>query len=477
MDSHALSSYVSGERGSLYPPASFSTFMERPGLNPVRVEMRLGDRALAVVVEIDGKCYGGVADLTQVWDVAKKYLAAYHRELHMRGHALIGAAPSPEVIADIIATDAIQRIGTELVATCCAGWFGDLERSIKKEAKDLEKDVAHYALHPSDIVVDTAKALGAGKGLAKALSYAVDPLQDITENPMVEKAMASYAGGPAGAAALQAAQSAEQGKLSLSQLASAAQAAAPMLQQFGADPGLVSSISNAASQVKQVAQNPMQYAQNLAQPYVQQAQQLAQPYVQQAQGLAQQAQGYAQGLSQQAQGLAQQVSQQAQGLAQQAQGAVTDATQQVQQTISDMGSQAPADLSAAQAAISGGASPRELAMEGAKGMPHRVVGVVQMSDGQWQLRGFQSSDDADDWFGGWLGVPNAYVYVAYYDKADPTFPNPLNEQFSPHAQTHVSGWLGGLALLTAGVAAGVYGPSAYRYARGRWADHEAKAGK
>jgi len=60
-----------------------------------------------------------------------------------------------------------------------------------------------------------------------------------------------------------------------------------------------------------------------------------------------------------------------------------------------------------------------------KGEP--VVAVMLDPHGNWYAQGFGSSDSADDWFGGETRDPHGFVYAAYYDKHDATWPGPLNE--------------------------------------------------
>lgn len=70
---------------------------------------------------------------------------------------------------------------------------------------------------------------------------------------------------------------------------------------------------------------------------------------------------------------------------------------------------------------------RKQAADAAAKATGRVVGVFRTVDGCWTTQSFASSDDADDWFGDALDMPDAFVYAAYYDKGDPTWPHPLNE--------------------------------------------------
>lgn len=70
---------------------------------------------------------------------------------------------------------------------------------------------------------------------------------------------------------------------------------------------------------------------------------------------------------------------------------------------------------------------RHQAQVAAQQMPGRVIGLRLDASRQWQLASFPSTDAADDWFGQMTSEPSAYVYAAYFDKGDPTFPSPLNE--------------------------------------------------
>ena len=84
-----------------------------------------------------------------------------------------------------------------------------------------------------------------------------------------------------------------------------------------------------------------------------------------------------------------------------------------------------------QAATAAGADPlsqiRKHASDLANAHQSRVVGVVILADGSASTSPFSSSDDADDWFAYEVRDPHAFVYAAYYDKGDVTFPGPLNE--------------------------------------------------
>lgn len=70
---------------------------------------------------------------------------------------------------------------------------------------------------------------------------------------------------------------------------------------------------------------------------------------------------------------------------------------------------------------------RKQAQAAAEVAPGPVVGLRRDARGQWQIKQFRSSDDADDWFGHATHEPTHFTYAAYFDKHDPTFPEPLNE--------------------------------------------------
>jgi hypothetical protein len=160
--------------------------------------------------------------------------------------------------------------------------------------------------------------------------------------------------------------------------------------------------------------------------------------------------------------------------------------------------------------------PRARAVALAQGSPAKVVGVVCTADGQWSATPFATSDEADDWYGGWLGIPHAYLYVAYFDKAA-SWPYPENEQvargaaarsagtavgvgpfmpilFTPieaglaailaagagyhYGNTRSAGWPAIALAAGGGFAAGHWGERAYDWARNKWDAHEiAKAAK
>lgn len=79
---------------------------------------------------------------------------------------------------------------------------------------------------------------------------------------------------------------------------------------------------------------------------------------------------------------------------------------------------------------------RQQASDAAATYPGRYVGVVRWTDGNWAFEQLESSDDADDWFGHVTNQPSLFVYAAYYDKHDATFPRPLNERVGHGRKRH-----------------------------------------
>lgn len=71
-----------------------------------------------------------------------------------------------------------------------------------------------------------------------------------------------------------------------------------------------------------------------------------------------------------------------------------------------------------------------------------ALGYVKDARGT-SVQSFSSLDDADDWFGSLN--PRHYLYAAYFDATDPTWPSPINEQLggpaAASAHAHVSGAL------------------------------------
>jgi hypothetical protein len=71
---------------------------------------------------------------------------------------------------------------------------------------------------------------------------------------------------------------------------------------------------------------------------------------------------------------------------------------------------------------------RRQAQVAAEEMPSRVIGVIRDANNKWVIKSFRDADVADDWFGRVIRDKSRFTYAAYFDKTDPMFPHPLNEE-------------------------------------------------
>lgn len=71
---------------------------------------------------------------------------------------------------------------------------------------------------------------------------------------------------------------------------------------------------------------------------------------------------------------------------------------------------------------------RRQARAAVDGLPGRVIGTVCDTKNHWTIKQFRSSDEADAWFDHVKHEPSLFMYAAYFDKEDPMYPNPLNEE-------------------------------------------------
>lgn len=428
---------------------------------------------VSATVIVDGRTYTGEADLSQVIGEIAGDVAGYH-------HALHGNAQAPAAIAGVAnrANEAIAACGDALVGAMldnhrsemCAGWFHNLENKIKGAVNKVTKAATHYALHPSDIARDVATHLGAGKSLANALSYVTNPLQKITENPMVQQAAATYFGGPAGVAALQAAKSIDAGKFDVNnigqtlknfapQIAAAAQGAAGNLagpQAASLAGALVNSAAGGGG-AQAIAKQVVSAAEDAAAADPQAKAVLDAAH--QAVAQATVAHHVAQTVANAAAGNSDAQSQ----VAELAQAATQGdpAAAQVVDLAKDIGNVVQANNAADQAVSQGVTDLRSAASALVRSDGSAYNGVQLNSDyTAAQFIHFGSLDDADDWLADAERRP--HVYLAIYDKSDPTWPAPVSESAGPEAAHHVGGFAPLLLAAAAGAGAGYYfGPAVH----------------
>ena len=468
-----------------------------PAPTSVQLATELRGTSLAITACIDGKCYRGVADLSGILaEIEPRIIEraqALHNQWHQEAttHTLVGAEALVGEVQERVSMAGELLVGAMLTqhhAAICAGWWHDLTSKVKSvvssaahevtHPSELVHDVSHYALHPSEAVRKAAQGLGAGAGFANVLSYITNPLQDVAEDATVQQMTAMALGGPQAAAAVNAAQALGAGqsiqqtlKQAAPQIASAASSAAGAAGGPAAA-GLAGALVNAAAgtgstaQVAQQAVNAVKAA-AASDPTAKAILDVAHPAVAQAtaaQHVASTIQSAASG-NQAAKDQVLELTTAAAGGDPSAQGVVSAAQ--------NMASQAQSALGDLEAAVSG-ETPAHTARALAAETPGRVIGVVQHSEGNWSAKTFATPDDADDWFGQWLGLPHAFRYVAYFDKSDSLWPAPLNDQIGkPHTQTAVSGWPAMLLSGGLGFAAGRWGGDVIERARAAWASRAA----
>jgi len=393
-----------------------SSLLTAPSAVPAKVEMDLQGDQLTVAVQIDGKIYRGTADLSQIFDTAKTYLEAYHEALHRRGTMLVGAdgdgcAPSAAQAAEPIAKDVIDRACTLLVgalcdqhrrahAALCAGFFDDISHAVSSAASGIAH-VAEGAVKEAGKTLSKLKgpiataAAGAAASAAMAIPGAgplVAPLAGSLANNLVN---AAVGGGDVGKAAQRVVRQAKQAAQTNPQIAHALDTAHQAVAQATAGYHTAQTFANAAlGDVN------------------------AQAQIDQLVAAADAGNANASAVLMVADGAAQQLEANLPDDL-----AAADAAAVAQPYgDGDAAVQGIIHGGAPKARMLVGASARELASAAAQQFPSRAVGIVQTIDGNWQLQGFPDADAADDWYGSWLSMPHAFAYVAYYDKADPSFP-------------------------------------------------------
>lgn len=419
-------------------------------------------------VHVDGRTYTGRGDLSHVMGEITASVAGYHEALHGDPHAPAAIAGVANHVNEAISACGDALVGAMLAnhpAELCAGWWHNLENKVKGAVNKVTKAATHYALHPSDIARDVASHLGAGKSLANALSYVTDPLQKITENPMVEQAAATYFGGPAGVAALQAAKSIDAGKFDVGNIGQTLKNFAPQIAQaaqgVAGNLGGPQAASLAGALVNATAGGGG--AQAIAKQVVSAAEQAAAQDPQakavldaahQAVSQATVAHHVAQTVANAASGNSDAQSQLAElgdavAKGDPAAAQMLDVAKDISSTVA---SNTDAAVQAVDAAVSQGiADLRAHASQIARSSGGTYLGVDLAHPDAMH---FGSLDEADDWLADRERSP--HVYVAIYDATDPTFPAPISESMGQESAHHVSGILPLLLAAGAGAGAGYY---------------------
>lgn len=403
--------------------------------------LSLDGNTLSATVTIDGQAYQGSLDLSELAQAVGDRVAAYHAQLHTLAQA---GAQDPSVVAQTapVAAQIAQQVSGEQKAAItlagvslvnqladrhrakhdamCAGWFDSVTNAVSSAVHGVEH-AGEAAYH----------------GITHTWKKLKTPIQ----------LAATAFGGPAAGALAGTVIDAANGDIG------AKQAIAQVRANAAVNPAIAKKLTAATTAAAK-----------------------ATAAVHVADTVAMAAQGDPSAGSQ--------VQELVQSAAQGDPGATT--ALELAQTLAQMGGLDPAQAApaTAQAAVSGIVSDlRHAAAHAVRTSPAQgpVIGYVRPHAGNPpQVRSFASVDDADDWFGQWLGLPDAFAYVAYYDRNDPSWPHPLNEQFGrtpPQDTQTVAGWLLPLVTGGAGFAAGYFSPELGRAAKHAYARARAALGK
>ena len=507
-----------------------------PGARGFTAELKLRGNILDARVCVDGVCYQGSADLALIFAEIEPRLRAYHEALHLRPHAMMGADAVAvaggcgsrsygnvnrgvlTAIMHKLASNGAEIAGqnpwtvdthqhgvqlrgswdepsamlvlevtdSDFAAPCSAIWS-----AIDDDLRSVGAATIAQAATTFGAVNDATYA--AGQALVGAFvdnhqhAYCAGWWHSLT-HPIATIEHAASQVGTGVAHTLKALKAPIQVAAAGAAVYLVGPSAGPMAAQLS---GSLIDAANGDASAQQLVQTAQQVAQS--NPAVAQALQGAQTAVTQATAayhavatVKNAANGDAN-----AQGQVAELVQSAAGgdpAAQQLLSIAKTAVPSLDATVPDTSAAAP-DASATDAAASGwrnsvgrdngmalvGAAPgvRELAMLAVRASPFRVVGYVQPKGNPSQIREFHTPDEADDWFGSWLSMPHAFDYVAYFDKQDPSFPGPLNEQYA-QAGAASSGWAIPLVAFALGAGTGYYGPDVVKWTRSKWAEHKAQ---
>jgi len=391
-----------------------------PGANGVRVSTDLDGAMLTVKICVDGRCYESTIDLGSVLAGAGAALRAWHDRAHSSqrsltepgGRDLDPAAAMPEVKAagQILIGAMLDQHAHEI----CAGFWSSITHGISSAVGNVAHGITHGISSAAGSVGHTLKKLkgpiAIAAGAAAGAAAAAIPGVGVVAAPMAASLAKNLVDAAAGdnVNAQQAAQGAIQ----------AASAAAQ------SDPHMKAALDTAQKAVAQTTA-AFHIADTVAK--AGQGDTAAQKQVEDLSKSAASGDSAAKTAIATAQRL----------LAGDARVAdpssVMSPAYQVDESQIEMYDPTTTGVPTAAPEVAGelliGAvqvTLRDQASRAAMQMPGQVIGVALTGDG-WQLKQFDSVDDADDWFGNATDIPHTFVYAAYFDKGDPLFPAPLNE--------------------------------------------------
>lgn len=423
-----------GHPGLYYGPrerlVEVAPILANPLGNVTVRDFALNGNTLSATIDVDGQTYQGSLDLSQLASVVGDRVAAYHAQLHQLA-AQSAAQPdgSPAVAQDaVVASGVAQAASAEQQAALTLAGVALVGSLVDKHLAKHDAKCAGWFDSITDAVSSAAKGVyHAGEAGYHGITHTWKKLK-----APIQIAATAF-GGPAAGALAGTVIDAANGDIG------SKQALAQVRANAAVNPEIQKNLTKATAAAAKAtaAYHVVDTIGNAAQGDPAAGQQVQQLLTSAADG-----------------------------------DPSAQSALELAQVLLSMGG--PQATQAAATAVSGIASSlrHEAAHAAANaGGEGAIIGYIKPHEGNPpQVRTFASVDDADDWFGQWLGLPYAFHYVAYYDKRDPSFPRPLNEAFGktpPWREAQVSGWLPWLTG-AAGFAAGYFEPQIASLARSGW---------
>lgn len=369
-----------------------------PGARPGTVQRYRDGMRLCVELCVDGQRYKGCADLSDVLGAFGQYHNALHAQMAAvgsgNGMSLMGASADAEAVCG----DALLgSLADQHTAQFCAGWWHSITHAASSAVHSVESTATNTLRKlKGPITIAAATAAGAAALGIPGVGPLVAPMAASLAQKLV---IAATDPGAAGKAARAIVDKAKQVAQTNPDVARAVALAHQAVAQATVGYHVAQTVANAAAGAPDAQAQVMELAQSA---------QAGDPAAQQAMAMAQ------------------------------------TATQSAQNNGSGNGNDASGDAATAvQGHIPSVKFYRQAARLAAEQSPAKVVGFVAPHGNPSRVMTFNSSDDADTWYGGWMSMPHAFEYIAYFDKGDSMYPGPLNEQLGSDVVVSGSAYLFG----------------------------------
>jgi len=417
-----------------------------PGARGVTVQLALGaDGRLRASICIDGECYQGSADLSAVLARIASGIASYHAALHAAPPADVPPR-DPEEAAVSATNSAVEAAGDALVGalidqhstTLSAGWWHSLTHAISDVHHAVTKTVQKFKLPITAAATAVATVYGGPAGGAAAAQL-TGPLIDAAAGDFGKKNAKAVLDAAHAAAQSdpRAAQALANAHKAVADTAAAYHLTATAADAAGGDTAAarkLADLDQAAASGDLAAQRAMEI--------ITQAFSAANSDAPTTMGgtLVPFALGAAAGYGAHAwwrRHHADKARRAAQAIERPETAPPAAPTAPTAAPSSGPAATAGEVVGAAITTLRRAAKDAVLAAHEQHGAP----AWLYVQDGRApSVRPFASLDDADDWFG--TLDPRRYLYAAYFDSTDPTWPSPINEQLggpaAASAHAHVS---------------------------------------